>query len=292
MSALETIDVTQWDEPLTAAAAAHATRELENGSILFLPHLRFSLSPGQSRFLAPQWTDGKAKNVSYDRTAARLQHTSAQGEDHRQLAAMMMRFAEQARALVLNVCPAYARELRDGLTSLRPVQTHGRTASRTKDDTLLHIDAFASRPTQGARILRVFCNVNPDNEARVWEIGEPFETVASRFRSRIPRQPPGSAWLLERMGITRRRRTPYDHIMLCLHDCLKRDAAYQRDAARARIEFPAGSTWIVFSDRVMHAALAGQHMLEQTFYLPVNAMLDERRAPLRVLEKLYRRKLA
>jgi hypothetical protein len=42
----------------------------------------------------------------------------------------------------------------------------------------------------------------------------------------------------------------------------------------------------------MHAALAGQFLLEQTFYLPVAAMQDERMAPLRILEQLYQRQLA
>jgi len=51
-------------------------------------------------------------------------------------------------------------------------------------------------------------------------------------------------------------------------------------------------TWIVFTDRVMHAALAGQFLLEQTFYLPVAAMRDASRAPLRILEDIYQRRLA
>jgi hypothetical protein len=289
---LTPLEVAQWDARLPAAEAARATRELESGKVIYLPRLRFEFLATEARFLAPAWTDRTAKNIAFDPVAAQVRHTSAQGHDREQLAAMMARFAGLARELVLSVCPAYACGLRYGLSSLRPVQAHGRPASRTKDDTLLHIDAFASRPTRGQRILRVFCNVNPDDQTRVWEIGEPFETVASRFQARIPRQMPGTAWLLERMSVTKQRRSEYDHIMLQLHDTLKRDEAYQRNTHKTRVEFPAGSTWIVFSDRVMHAALAGQHLLEQTFYLPVSAMQDERHAPLRVLEALYGRTLA
>ncbi len=292
MTSLAILDLAQWNQPLPAAPAERATRELESGKILYLPRLGFLFADGESRFLAPQWSDGKAKNVSYDPAAAKIRHTSAQGENRRQLAALMARFAGQARALVISVCPAYARELEYGFTSFRPVQARGRAASRKKDDTLLHIDAFASRPIRGDRILRVFCNINPHAEPRVWETGEPFEAVASRFRDRIPPQLPGSAWLLERLRVTKQRRSEYDHIMLELHDLAKEDDVYQQSTAKTRIEFSAGSTWIVFTDRVMHAALAGQHMLEQTFYLPVHAMQDEHYAPLRVLEHLYRRKLA
>ena len=42
------------------------------------------------------------------------------------------------------------------------------------------------------------------------------------------------------------------------------------------IDFPAGSTWIAFTDCVSHAAMAGQFRLEQTFLLPVDAMLQPR----------------
>ncbi len=42
----------------------------------------------------------------------------------------------------------------------------------------------------------------------------------------------------------------------------------------------------------MHAALSGQHAFEQTYLLPVGAMLDEAGSPLRVLERLTGRTLA
>jgi hypothetical protein len=42
----------------------------------------------------------------------------------------------------------------------------------------------------------------------------------------------------------------------------------------------------------MHAALSGQYLLEQTFYLPVAAMQEERYAPLRTLERIAGRRLA
>jgi hypothetical protein len=292
MSQLATLDAAQWDEPRDPAATARAARELEAGNVLFLPRLKFALAADEQRFLSPQWSDGKAKNVSYDPLAAEIRHTSAQGDDRRQLAAMMARFAQQARELVLSLCPGYARHLRYGLTSFRPVETRGRASSRKKDDTRLHVDAFASRPNQGLRILRLFCNLNPRGEPRVWELGEPFDAVAQRFRDRVPPQWPGSAWLLERLHVTKGRRSAYDHIMLNLHDKAKLDDAYQQASPKTRIEFPAQSTWIVFTDRVMHAALAGQFLLEQTFYLPVAAMQDERYAPLRILEQLFQRKLA
>jgi hypothetical protein len=292
MNLLTTLEDTQWNQPHDAADASRITRALEAGGVLFLPQLKFALSADELRFLAPQWSDGKAKNVSYDPPAAQIRHTSAQDGDRRELAAMMARYAERARELVVSLCPSYARHLRWGLTSFRPVEARGRTGSRKKDDTRLHIDAFASRPNQGMRILRVFCNVNPHGAPRVWELGESFEAVAQHFRGRVPAQWPGSAWLQERLSITKGRRSAYDHVMLNLHDQAKLDTGYQQSSSKTRVEFPAQSTWLVFTDLVMHAALAGQFLLEQTFYLPVEAMQDEQCAPLRILEQLYQRKLA
>ena len=57
------------------------------------------------------------------------------------------------------------------------------------------------------------------------------------------------------------------------------------------MEFPPGSTWVAFTDQVSHAAMAGQYQLEQTFLVPLAAMLDEQRSPLRILERLMGRPL-
>lgn len=80
--------------------------------------------------------------------------------------------------------------------------------------------------------------------------------------------------------------------MLRLHDRMKADLAYQSAAAQIVYEFPAGSTWMVFTDQAPHAAVVGQYALEQTFLLPVSCMLDSSQAPLRVLERLLGRELA
>ena len=50
------------------------------------------------------------------------------------------------------------------------------------------------------------------------------------------------------------------------------------------LEFPAGSTWMVYTDQVPHAAMSGKFMTEQTFIIPVEAMVTPERCPLRVLE--------
>ena len=79
--------------------------------------------------------------------------------------------------------------------------------------------------------------------------------------------------------------------MLQLHDRMKEDDEFQRSSAQTAIDFPAGSTWLAFTDQVSHAAMSGQYQLEQTFMLPVEAMSDPQRSPLRVLERIKRRSL-
>jgi len=73
---------------------------------------------------------------------------------------------------------------------------------------------------------------------------------------------------------------------------MKEDETFQRTSAQTAIDFPAGSTWLAFTDQVSHAAMSGQYQLEQTFLVPVAAMSDPERSPLRVLERITGRSLA
>ncbi len=79
--------------------------------------------------------------------------------------------------------------------------------------------------------------------------------------------------------------------MLGLHDAAKLDGAYQRTAPRRAESFAAGSSWVVFTDSTVHAAMRGRYALEQTFYLPLSAMVAPEAAPLRILERLTGRSL-
>ena len=148
-----------------------------------------------------------------------------------------------------------------------------------------------STPSGGRRILRVFSNVNPEGRARGWRIGGEFETVARRFAPELRLPLPGTGHLLSLLRVTKTRRSPYDALMLQLHDRMKADEEFQTRSPQTAIDFPAGSTWIAFTDQVSHAATAGQYQLEQTFLVPVQTMLDEQRSPLRILERLKARRL-
>ena len=211
--------------------------------------------------------------------------------DLQSLAAMIGRFRAGALALVHALLPAYQRRLRIAPTSFRPGNVEQHKMSWRKDDTLLHVDAFASRPNRGERILRVFTNVNPSGQARLWKVGEFFEQTAREFLPRVRAPIPGSAAVLRLVRVTKSRRSRYDHLMLGIHDRMKRDADYQSRPSHLVFGFPPGSTWVCFSDQVAHAALSGQFMLEQTLHVPVEAMYAPERSPLKTLERLAQRAL-
>ena len=286
MEVLERLEITGWSGPFAAELQARAVDALERGRVLWFPTLAFALEEGEGDLLTPSLSNGKAKNISLDPASGTCQGIDAAAETRARVAAMMERFARAATRLVSALFPRYAALLERARTSYRPVEIEGRRYSALKDDKLLHIDAFPSRPTQGRRILRLFTNLDPEGRARQWQVGEPFEGFARRFFEAVRPPFPGEAWLFERLGVTKGRRSRYDHLMLGLHNGGKRDAHYQGSAARARLAFPPGSTWLCFTDQVLHAALGGQFALEQTFHLELAAMADERRSPLRVLERL------
>ena len=288
MSGIVTLDLTGWRPVLAPGVQEAAVRAIEDGGVLVLPHVGFALSDRERRFLSPAWSDGRAKNVSLD--GARLKGARGTAEDLSELTAMVARFAQSASDLVVTLFPRYAPFVQRARTSYRPQPAVGRRVSWRKDDSRLHLDAFPSRPTHGERILRVFSNVNPVAD-RVWRVGEPFDAVARNFLPRIRDPLPGSATVLAALRVTKRRRSAYDHLMLSLHDRAKEDMAYQRDCAQQVVHFAPGTTWLCFSDQVMHAAVSGQYMLEQTIHLPVTALYDPARAPLAILERMTGRTL-
>ena len=97
---------------------------------------------------------------------------------------------------------------------------------------------------------------------------------------------------MHRLHITQRPRSPYDHLMLQLHDLAKGDLDYQRTCPQRAVDFMPGTTWICFSDQVMHAAMSGQFMFEQTYRLPLSVIADTEASPLRTLERLVGHRLA
>lgn len=271
-------------------AQSQAITALESGQVLYLPHTSFSLNENEKVLLTESILHPKHKNISYNICSKNKQKDVSgvnQNANHASIASLFMhRFTEYAKLLIDTIIPQYSKDLIWGRTSYRPAEIRNRNTSPRKDDTRLHVDSFPSTPVNGLRILRVFCNINPNGCPRTWELGEPFETVLKRFFSSIPPYHPFQARLLHWIKATKTFRSRYDHFMLNLHDKMKLSDDYQQSVKKQRIDFPAQSTWVVFTDHVSHAALSGQFLLEQTFYLPVFAMQNPSLSPLKQWESL------
>src|SRR5258706_321481 len=285
MSKVSNLDLNEWESAAPVAASAAATAALEAGALLFMPRLRFPIEAGEAALLTPAIL-GSSKNASFDPATGRLGGTTAAGRDAELLRALMHRFSAAAADVVDRILPRYRSQVTRGRASFRPAEIAGRQTTWRKDDTRLHVDSFPATPSGGRRILRVFTNVNPEGRARAWRIGDEFEAVARRFADRLRLPIPGSAAVLSLLRVTKTRRSAYDALMLQLHDRMKEDEDFQRRSPHTAIDFPAGSTWLAFTDQVSHAAMSGQYQLEQTFLLPVAAMIEPERSPLRILERI------
>ncbi len=289
---IEAISIPSWNGPISAEDQARALAALEDGRVVMIPRLEFRLHETEYPFLDSSALDNSRKNISYDPRTGKCGGSDHAGPELERLTVMLDRYASTAEHLVRQLFPSYAAALEVARTSFRPAEISGRSYSPRHDDRRLHVDAFPTRPTAGRRILRVFNNAAPDGALRRWRVGEPFPTFAAAFLPRVRGMFPGQALAMSALGLTKGRRSQYDQYMLGLHDTGKLDMEYQKRAPQADVVFPAGTTWMCFTDQVLHAALAGRCAFEQTFHLPVAAMATPEKSPLKVLERLAGRLLA
>jgi hypothetical protein len=285
------VEAGAWNDRALERRSDEAQLAVEQGHVLHLEALPFRLDAAEQAVLDPAHADPQRKNISLEPDGETLRGVLGGAAVQATARALIHRFQADAASLVDTLFESYRGALRAAPASLRVHAVERRAASWRHDDSRLHIDAFPSRPLAGERILRVFLNINPRGEPRVWRVGETFESVAARFLPRLPAYRPLAARALATLGITKSLRTPYDHLMLGLHDAMKADLAYQRECVQQSVSFAPGSAWVCFSDQTSHAVMSGQHMLEQTFFLPIAAMRHPEHAPLSVLERLTARRL-
>jgi len=279
---LTTLDHDNWQGSITDIQRSQAIEALESGQVLYFPKLNFPITTQEQSLLDANILISGKKNVSYRQDK---QLVSGVSDEAKVITTqtMMQRYVDACCHLIKQLLPQYLEAIEFGRTSFRPVEVTDRKTSPRQDDSRLHVDAFPATPNQGRRILRVFTNINPSNKPRQWRLGESFPNVAARFLPQLKSQPRWQRKCLKALKITKSYRTQYDNYMLQIHDKMKLDEAYQKSVEQIRHDFPAGSTWLVFTDQVSHAAHAGQFLLEQTFYLPVHTMCNPHLAPLSVL---------
>lgn len=290
---IHTLHHNSWSATGLESGAITPLSALERGKLLYCPNLKFDIKAVEQHLLTTATVKSGRKNISFRSDSQQL-NGFAEHVDKDLLLGLMRRHHQYCQQVIETLLPEYQQVLHTPVNSLRvhPVDNWSQQTSWRKDDSRLHVDAFPSRPSHGQRILRLFTNINPYGEARVWRIGALFPQIVEQFLPQVGRYSPLSSWIQYKIGITKSRRTHYDHLMLGLHDAMKADQIYQSQGEQWEFLFPSGSSWICFSDQTPHAAMAGQFMLEQTWLLNTQDMMSPQYSPLQVLEaKLGRRLL-
>ena len=300
-------------EPVSAGAAIPAEQihdwcaRLEAGEILYFPRTPIAIPPADLEFLLEQQQSSSQlhKNIAYkpDRDLlSGVDRESTPAEALERMRGVMHRYSEAVQVFLKGFLAPYAGGWRLDYASFRPIEEQGRDLPVRQRNDLLHTDSFPTRPTRGWRILRFFNNIHP-SRTREWVVGKPFGDVVHAFapgKLSLPRSESVVTHAAKRVAratglgklVPQWKRTPYDEFMMRLHNAMKEDAEFQRTCDREVVEFAPGSSWMVYTETVPHAVLAGQFALEQTFLVDPRVMVTRESAPIAILESLTGTQLA
>src|SRR5580700_7472259 len=116
---LTELDIRDWLTPVSASSQASAIQQLENGNILYMPKLSFSLLNEELPALSTRISNHKAKNISFNSQLDQLHGANHVDYDPIMIKNMMARFAKYAHALINHALPSYSKALQIGRTSYR-----------------------------------------------------------------------------------------------------------------------------------------------------------------------------
>lgn len=271
--------------------------ELEAGAILYFPRTPIPLAPEDESFLLQQQQTGSSlhKNIAYKPAVDKLSGLDAAAADAERLKQILRGYSHAVVQFLDGFLSPYQSRWQLDYASFRPQEEQGRDLPLRRRNDLLHTDAFPTRPTYGARILRFFNNIHP-SRTRDWVVSDAFEDLVPRFApAEICPEPDSSLArglksAAQGLGLGRLvpslKRSPYDDFMMRFHNFLKENGRYQAETPRYEYSFPPGSSWMVYTETVPHAVLAGQYALEQTLLVAPEAMVSPERSPLKVLERI------
>lgn len=299
--------VVEVKNPAAAGGTADAERaksfcaELETGNIIYFPRSPILLTPVDSEFLLGHKQAGSAlhKNIAYRPLEDRISGLDkAEVTEAVELRRILREYAQNCTEFLSRFLAPYAGKWKLDFASFRPIEEEGRAARLHARNDLLHFDSFPTRPTNGARILRFFTNINPTKD-RVWRTSETFASFAPRVANMAGITPSvhngGIAQALRTFASFRwpwTRRPAYDRYMHRCHNAMKESSKFQAEMVKQQWSFPPNSSWMVFTDGVSHAVIRGQYALEQTFLIPQAALMQPQNSPLAILERLTGRQLA
>ena len=304
---VQSISADELQQALAGPVLANSDRirgwcaDLEAGQVLYFPLTPVPIPAADLKtLLSGEQTDSRLhKNIAYKPNRDELtglDEKTSPPEAVRALHEIMRRYSASVEEFLMRFLAPYQRRWTLDYGSYRPIEEQGRDLSVRRRNDLLHTDAFPTRPTKGWRILRFFHNIHP-MRTRDWVTGEPFARVVGHFApGKLPVPRPDGALthagkaIAQAVGLGKLvpqwKRTPYDEFMMQLHNTMKEDSAFQSSCLREEVRFAPGSSWMVYTETVPHAVLAGQYALEQTFLVDPAAMVTPESAPVAVLEKM------
>ena len=274
--------------------------QLEAGDILYFPETPIAIPKDDLAFLlGQQQTDSSLhKNIAYKPNIDKLSGVDTKTADAAavgRLHSIMRGYSQAVVKFLTGFLSPYHANWRLDYASFRPQEEQGRDLSLRRRNDLLHTDAFPTRPTHGARILRFFNNIHP-TRTRDWIVSDPFAKIVREFAPAEIAPEPDSAMSRATKALGRAvglggaipsiKRSPYDDFMMRFHNFLKENPRFQAESPKYPWNFPPGSSWMVYTDTVPHAVLAGQYALEQTFLVSPEALVTPETSPLKVLEEI------
>ena len=271
---------------------------LERGSVVFFPESPVPLpSEEDLSFLRQELPKLlKLKNISYHPEVGRIPGLDS---DDVELVARVNRIlvtvSDNITSFIQKTAPRITDNWTIGTCSFRPIEEKGRNLKPHASNELVHIDAGAYGATNGDRILRFFINVNPLAD-RVWATKGSFPDLYATHarRANLDCSKAGHRYLskgpldhirtslinaLVKAGMPAVKvldSSPYDRVMRKFHNYMKDTPSFQQDQhGYQEFRFPPFSAWMVFTDMVSHASLAGQY----AFVLTSIVRLDNCRLP-------------
>src|ERR1700744_2917703 len=163
-------------------------RQLEAGDILYFPQTPISFRREDVSFLLGQQQTGSTlhKNIAYKPnldSVSGLDASSTGAAELKQLQAIMRQYSQDVTRFLTRFLSPYQGRWQLDYASFRPQEEEGRDLPLRRRNDLLHTDAFPTRPTRGARILRFFNNIHP-SRTRDWVVSDPFPALAPRYAPR------------------------------------------------------------------------------------------------------------
>ena len=256
---------------------------LERGRVVQFETLPVALPPEEEqRFLREDLAPYlRKKNISYYPEADKLAGMQAPAAIQERATHILRQHSLRVRDYLTRAMPEFTAGWQPGTASFRPLEEQGRALSAHASNELIHVDAGAYGATHGDRILRFFINLNPSRE-RVWISKGPFAELLQKhgaeagvlggdLRPGLPERALSGALRAAR-GLFPMARvvdsSPYDRRMRRFHNWMKDTPSFQAPP-HEQLSFAPFTAWMVLTDGVSHACIAGQHALVDTFLIPL-----------------------